>query len=351
MVIVFDILLLAILYAFMGYPLVLLLRRRKEWGRDPLYEPTVSLVIAAHNEEDVIEMKLKNSGELDYPKDKLEVILADDGSTDKTGFLASSSGRARVLSLDWNGKTAAQNKAVENASGEIIVFSDANAIYHREAIRKLVRNFVDRSVGCVCGELQYKGEKSRENLYWKYEIGLKKLESKSGSLLGANGSIYAVRRNDYITLPVDAMSDFLEPILILKSGMKVIYESEAVAVEDPPRYVFSRKRRIILRSLRSLRYLKGSSASRKAMLVLWLLFSHKILRWIAPFFFVVLLASTIYMLPSPAFAVLLAVQLLLYLSGIFSKTVRYFLSVNAASLLATIDFIRGKRITKWDVQR
>ena len=228
--------------------------RQIDFSKNKNLEPTVSLIITAHNEEEIIKSKLENSLTLNYPLEKLQIIIASDGSTDGTVRLAEEHHEVEVLNLSRMGKTAAQNEAVKRASGDIVVFSDANAYYEPNAISELVKWFVDSSVGCVCGELRYRG-KSQEVLYWKYEVMVKGLESRTGRLLGANGSIYAIRKTNYINLPEDVISDFVEPLKVYKNGQNVVYESQAVAWEDYPSQTFNRKRRIILRSLQSLQYL------------------------------------------------------------------------------------------------
>lgn len=182
----------------------MLVTRKIDFSKNKNLEPTVSLIITAHNEEEIIKSKLENSLALNYPLEKLQIIIASDGSTDGTVRLAEEHHEVEVLDLSWMGKTTAQNEAVKRASGDIVVFSDANAYYEPNAIRELVKWFVDSSVGCVCGELRYRG-KSQEVLYWKYEVMVKGLESRTGRLLGANGSIYAIRKTNYINLPEDVI--------------------------------------------------------------------------------------------------------------------------------------------------
>lgn len=342
---------LFIFYTYLGYPLILSMKRQFNATKDTTFEPTVSLIITAHNEDADIASKLNNSLTLDYPRNKLEIVVASDGSTDRTEEIAKGKDGVRLLEFERMGKTSAQNEAVKNTNSEIVVFSDANAYYQPDTIKKLVRNFGDPSVGCVCGELQYRGRKSKEQLYWRYEVLLKKLESRTGTLLGANGSIYAVRKECYQPLPPHSMSDFLEPILIYGTGKKVIYEHDAIAVEDEPRQTFSRKRRIILRTLNSLPYMKSLMNPLSAHNLLWAIFSHKAIRWFMPFLLAALFCSTIFLLDHKFYRIMLFIQIMFYFTGFLSKTVQYFIVVNLASFFAIIDWLRGKRIITWQVER
>jgi len=244
-----------IIYTTVIYYFILKVLKQNDYEKNEQYLPNISLIICAYNEEKCVAAKLKNTFTLDYPREKLQVILADDGSTDTTVEIANGFEFVEILKLSKGGKTRAQNDAVKIAQNEILVFSDANNIYKKDALKKLVRNFADKKVGVVCGELQYHHKQSEENAYWRYEVAIKEAESKHGCLLGANGSIYAVRRDAYISLPIDSISDHLEPILIYGNGLDVIYEPEAIALEDAPDEVLSRKRRIILRSLGSMKYI------------------------------------------------------------------------------------------------
>lgn len=340
-----------IVYTYIGYPLLLLIRRRVDFVKDDDFQPAVSFIITAHNEANVIESKLRNSLSLKYPKNKIEFILASDGSTDRTVEIASRFEGVEVLDLERRGKTACQNKAVEMASGDFIVFSDANSRYSQDAVRKLVRNFKDPRVGAVCGELRYDEAIGRESLYWKYEVTLKRLEGRSGDLLGANGSIYAVRRENFSPLAQDAISDFLEPIIIHAKGKKAVYEREAVAWEEEPDNTFQRKRRIVLRTLTTLSYLKPFLNPFRYGSLSWSLFSHKIVRWFMPYFFVLLALLNLFLLNMDVFRVTFMGQIVFYGSAIFSKSVRYFIVVNCASFVSIVDWIRGKRRIVWQVDR
>jgi len=340
-----------IIYTYLGYPFLLSLKNKKSFEVDNSYEPSVSFIIAAFNEEKGIQSKLENTLTLDYPKEKLEIIVASDGSTDRTVQIAEGIEGVKVMSLERRGKTSAQNSASKEAFGEILVFSDANGYYSTNALRKLVRNFADPKVGSVCGELRYKGGNA-EGMYWRYEVMIKKLESRMGKLLGANGCIYAVRKSDYVELPDYVISDFVEPLKVYEQGKNVIYEEEAIAWEDNPPETLKRKRRIILRSLQSLNYLSNLLNPVRSRKLFWQLVSHKILRWFISFILIIIFISNVILLSEGTFyQLMMFAQVMSYLSATVNQTVRYLLVVNAASFLGIFDWLRGKRIITWTIDR
>ncbi|MCL4721192.1 MAG: glycosyltransferase family 2 protein, partial [Gammaproteobacteria bacterium] len=224
-----------ILYVYAGYPALLWLFRAFGFSRPvaqaPI-EPVITLVISAFNEVGVIRDKLLNSVALDYPHDRLQILVVSDASSDGTDEVVLSFVDARVELLrmaDRGGKTAGLNAAVRAARGEIIVFSDANAMYDAQALRRLARNFADPRVGAVTGESRYRIEAEdhsteAENQYWNYELWLKGLESSLGSLVGADGAIYAIRRELYTDLAASDLSDFVNPLQIVARGYRNVYE-------------------------------------------------------------------------------------------------------------------------------
>jgi len=324
---------------------------KKLYGSSTEYLPKVTLIISAYNEDKDIEKKIQNSLELDYPKEKIEIIITDDGSTDNTRDIVRSYKTISLLKLNRQGKTSSQNKAVEEASGEIIVFSDANSKYSQNAIKELVKWFNDPKIGCVCGELIYE-ESSSEGLYWKYEKFIKKHEGKLGILLGANGCIYAVRKSDYIKLANDAISDFTEPVLIYGNGKDVVYEPNALAVESTPDNTLNRKRRIILRTLQSLKYIKHLFNMFHKRNVLFPFVLHKLIRWLMPVLLIIIFIINVFLVNSNVYYLtFLIMQSLLYLSGLYIRPIKYFIFINYASLLAIWDWINGKKIIVWEVIR
>ena len=230
-------------WTHLGYPIVLtaLTRFHRRPIRKANETPTASIVVAAHNEERVIERRLSNLLELDYPHDRLEIIIASDASTDHTNELvdaiASREPRVRLLRCPRGGKVAAQNLAVSETTGEIVAFSDANATWDRQALRKLAGNFADPEVAYVCGRMQLTRPdgSNREGVYWRYELFVRERESAVGSITGGNGSIYAVRRRDYVEVDPRFGHDLTFPYLMVQRGRRAVYEPEAIAHEKPSR--------------------------------------------------------------------------------------------------------------------
>ena len=203
--------------------------------------PRVSVIVAAHDEEDVIERRLENLLGLDYPEELVEVLVASDASADRTDELveavAARDPRVRLVRAPRGGKVAAQNLAVREADGEVLAFSDANCVWAAAALRKLVRNFADSEVAYVCGQLRLEAADgtNREGVYWRYELAVREAESALGSVTGGNGSIYAVRREDYVEVDPRFGHDLAFPYLMVQRGRRAVYEPEAIAFEKPSR--------------------------------------------------------------------------------------------------------------------
>ena len=367
MQIFFWIILILIFYVYIGYPISIFLLSKiiyKKVNKSEYY-PTVSLIIAAYNEEKVIEQKIVNSLELDYTSDKLEILVFSDGSTDQTDNIVKKYENKGIKLFRYEGrkgKTYCQNETVKRSSGEVIVFSDANSIYDGQAIKELVFNFHDNNIGVVCGELRYqKNNISQEGLYWKIEKKMKKSESLFGSCLGANGSIYAIRRDLYEELPENAISDFVEPFYIFRKGFRVVYEEKAFCMEEvgENKIEFNRKRRIILRSLNSLRLIKDFFNIFKYGFYSVQFWSHKILRWFVPIFFLILFFSNLFLLDVFLYKIIFFLQILFYFFALLGKKNKntifsvpyYFCLINFVSLLALVDFFRGRGQNIWRVER
>ena len=252
-----------VVYTYLIYPVLLWLlaagRKMPEYA--PLSEwPETSLIIAAHNEEAVLRAKLENALAMDYPAERLDIIVVSDASTDDTDRIAAEFA-ARGVRLHRQevrgGKTEAQNAGVRLARGQFVAFSDANSMYAPSALKRLLAPFADERIGCVCGELQYanpdeQGAGKGEGLYWRYEQFLKRRESLLSSALGANGAIYALRRELFVELRGDIISDFVAPLHAWRRGFRIAYEPTAVATEySSGRFgdEFRRRRRIVSRSL------------------------------------------------------------------------------------------------------
>lgn len=296
------ILLFIIFYSYFGYPLTLIFFSffsKNKVLKDDDFLPEVSLLIAAYNEEDTIADKIKNSLELDYPKEKLEIVVVSDGSTDKTDEIVKSfhSSGVRLFRVEGRvGKTEARNQAVLAMRRDIIVFSDATAIYKKDAIRKLVRNFADPSVGMVSGNLTYfeKGQGSMglaTKLYWNYEKTIKKAQSRLYTLTGAIGCINAFRRKLYHVLPPNIIEDFTEPLMIVAQDYRIVYEEEAISYErttQKPSQEFHMRVRVIRGGMKGFIYAYRRLNFKKHNLVLFQLFGHKVLRWLMPVFLILL---------------------------------------------------------------
>jgi cellulose synthase/poly-beta-1,6-N-acetylglucosamine synthase-like glycosyltransferase len=254
-----------IVYAHLGYPLLLWAlagifgeddaRGRdtaaREIGLEPAGElPVVSLVIPAYDEEKVIERKLANARALDYPADRLEIVVASDGSSDRTAELARSAGADVVLELPRGGKVAALNTAVGQAKGTILAFSDANSFWRPDALDWLVGRFADQRVGYVCGRVRFEGGEggNQEGLYWRYEMAVRSMETRLAGITAGNGAIYAVRREAYIELDPSRGQDIGFPFELTKRGWRAVYEPAAAAEEKMAPTVegeFRRKRRMM----------------------------------------------------------------------------------------------------------
>ncbi len=363
-------------YIYIGYPLIIWvvarMRRREESSFDGDYCPFVTVIIPARNEERVIERKLKNTISIDYPSEKMEIIVVSDGSTDSTeSIVAKYKYRGvKLISLpERKGKTAAQNMAVEESRGEILIFSDANAFYAPDAVKNLVLHFKMQDVGCVSGELSYVNPEGttvgkEESIYWRYEKFIKRQEDSAGTILGANGSIYAVRRSDYVELEEDIISDFIEPLEIVSSGKRVVYEPRAVSVEESSKAFkeeFLRKRRIICRSLRSLcRHSHLFSPIRNRFLS-FEIFSHKILRWLSPLLFILLFTVSAIQIRTHYVLFIFCLQLSFLLFALVGRLLEdnsklpgwffvpyYICLLGLASIVGIADFLRGKEISTWD---
>jgi cellulose synthase/poly-beta-1,6-N-acetylglucosamine synthase-like glycosyltransferase len=317
--IIFWISALILFYTYFGYPILMtilskisfvkyLIRMPEGFGRVLLnpkiggyyastdiavktnFEPYVSMIIAAYNEEDFLEQKIKNCRELDYPKDKIEFVFVTDGSTDNSNKILD---RHKNENLYYfylpkrNGKLHAIKRVISFVSGEIIIFSDANAFYNKKSIRKLVRHFAHSKVGCVSGEKRVAkadGSLPAEGLYWRYESFIKKLDSELYSVVGAPGEIFAIRKNLFIEIPENSIiEDFTLSLEIARRGFRVIYESEAFSMENPPlSFVDEFKRRVRLSrgGIQSIGFFKDLLKFKERKFLSFQFVSHRLFRWV-----------------------------------------------------------------------
>lgn len=340
-------------------------RRRSALRTDEL--PAVTLIIPAYNEEAYLQGKIANVGELDYPREKLQVIFVSDGSTDGTNDLLRAISNPTVETMllpQRSGKGQALNRAVERARHDLIVFSDAATLFQPDALRQLVRHFVEPTVGVVCGALRFRGGsefKQTEGVYWRYETMLRLMEARLGATLTASGAIYALRRECYRPLtPEDVIDDFVVPMRARTLGYRVLFDPEAEAVEFAGASVkdeFTRRVRLAVGSFRALGELARVPMGAIAA---WSFFSHKLLRWVLPFLLIGLLGSNLLLLERPLYRALLygqaAVYLWAMLGFLFRERVRrvplallcyYLMAINVAFLVGFVRYLGGRRDTAW----
>lgn len=283
-----------LLHAYLGYPLSLLFLRavvgRRSRHRSEPITPLVTLIVSAHNEEAMLPEKLRNSLELDYPRDRLRVLVVSDASTDRTEAIArqfASEGVDLAAFRERQGKASCLNRVLPTLREGIVVLSDANSMYDRGSLKALVRHFADARVGCVCGELRYVNPHALaagevERLYWDYERAIKRLESDLGALLGANGAIYAFRAGPFAPVDPFAGEDDLIPIRIALSGALVLYDPEARCTEESMEEAVEirRRRRHAFYGLHTVVWTIAGALRSFRPLVLYECFSHRLLRWL-----------------------------------------------------------------------
>ncbi len=362
-----------LIHTFFLYPLTLSFVMGRTTDPNPLKKtPTTALIIAAYNEEEVIEDKIQNSLELEYPTDKLNIVVFSDASDDATDEIVKryeDHGVTLIRIEGRVGKTECQNHVAELVDEEILVFSDANSMYESDAIDELVKSFRP-DVGCVVGELRYRetSDVEGESIYWKYESWIKRLESKTYSLITGNGSIYAVRSDSYVPQPPDAISDFTVPLSILRNGQLVKYAPTATAweeTESDSKAERSRRIRIVTRSWNSIvRYpdLLNLFSNPRIAYRLW---SHKILRWLSPMFLTLVAISNVGLVlltTNEVYTLLLAGQFGFYSLASFgylsekgylkSRTLThapfYFVQANYGMLRGLFNFLIGSNIVVWE---
>jgi len=319
-----------IVYTHLGYPLVLRalvgLRRHPTLRPGPWEElPIVSLIVAAYDEEEVIVAKIANALALDYPRERLELIVASDGSADATAERARAAGADVVLDLPRGGKVAAQNAAAERATGEVLAFSDANSIWAPDALRHLVEPFADPAVGYVCGRVRFldSGGGNLEGSYWRYEMAVRELESGLAGVTAGNGAIYAVRRGSYIPLPPAGSHDLSLPFLLAKRGMRSLYVPWAAAEEKMVPTLegeFARKRRMMV-GLWDIVVGEGMLSPRGySPQYAFELVSHRLLRYLTPLLHLVVLAANVALLGEGwVYTATLAIQLAVVASAILGR--------------------------------
>lgn len=365
----------ALFYTYAGYPLLVYAVSRlfpKNINRAP-FEPRVTILITAYNEEKDIRRKLENTLAIDYPKEKLEILVASDGSTDTTDEIVREFASRDVKLFRQEGragKTFTQNKAVERANGEIVLFSDATTSYNPNVLQKILPNFADERVGCVAGKLVYVDESKSTvgkgaQSYWNYETFLKESESRACSLIGASGCLYAVRKSAYQPMYAEACSDFLICTVVFRQKMRSVYEAEAVCTEETNRQSnkeMQMRVRVISQTFTDLWRNRDMLNPFKSGFYAVQLFSHKVLRYSVPvFLFSILFSTAVLSAQSFVYALIFALQAAVYLTafaawllersgaklGILAMPL-YFVLTNVASIVAFYKFLRGERYARWE---
>ena len=339
-----------IVYTHTGYPLLLWVLDRvrgapRERARAASGElPSVSLIVAAYDEEASIAAKVANARSLDYPAEKLTVIVASDGSTDRTVELAREAGADLVLDLPRAGKLSAQNAAAEQSRGEILAFSDANSAWERPALRRLVAAFADPEVGYACGEATFAeaAGDNQEGLYWRYEMAVRRLESRLGGVTAGNGAIYAVRSDAYLPLGPAASHDLSFPFELARRGKRSVFVPGARAGEPMVPTLegeFARKRRMMVGLWDIVVGERMASPRGLRPLFAFQLASHRLLRYLTPFLHVVAFAANLALLGEGlVYTLALAAQLALLAAALVAPLVplasfriaRYYVIVTAS---------------------
>jgi cellulose synthase/poly-beta-1,6-N-acetylglucosamine synthase-like glycosyltransferase len=376
--IIFIIAAILLTYPYVGYPALafVLSRFLGRSVRRGQITPRISLIIAARNEQRDLAAKIENALTLDYLREKLEIIVASDCSTDRTDEIARSYASQGVIlhrQAERRGKTWAQNEAVKISSGEILVFSDATTIYERDALRQIVQSFADPQVGCVAGQLIYVDRATSAvgrgcRSYWSYEKWLKQCESQLGSLIGVSGCLYAVRRSCHTWLARNLIDDFAVATEIHLRGLRTVYEPAAIAMEETnqrARDEFQMRVRVIEQTMSVLAHYRTVLDLRRHGMFAFQMLSHKVLRYAAPIWLVMLLIASWELKHASAFyqfvffgqAVFYAAAMAGGLASRLGLKLRalalpyYFVLVNAASVKAFIRFMSSKAQVTWEPTR
>jgi len=362
-----------VLYVYAGYPLLcyVIASILNRLPARSSHQKSTTIIIAAYNEADQIVSTVHNKLDLVYPVEQLSIVVVSDGSDDGTDDQVAgiSDSRVRLLRQEPRaGKTAALNLAVPLARGNIIVFSDANSLYAPTALKNLLAPFADPQVGYVTGRMVYKapdGSLTGQgcSIYMLYENTLRKWETRLGSIVGVDGGIDAVRRELYEPMRADQLPDFVLPLNVREKGYRVVYEPEALLYEDAladAKGEFRMRVRVTLRALHALKDKAALLNPVKYGLFAWQLFSHKLLRYLAPLFLIVALVANLILAPSSTFWLcLIFLQFVFYLVAGFGHIMRhrhlprvitliyYLCLINLAAAVAILRFIRGEKQITW----
>ena len=364
-------------FPWIGYPTLLyILKLFKEKNIEKKeITPMVSIVIPAYNEEKIIAEKIENTLSLDYDPKKLEIIITSE-SNDRTNEIIRTyeeKGIKLIAFAKRRGKQSMLYDVVPNCKGEIIVFTDANGMLEKIALKKIIRNFSDKRIGCVSGELRYrKSEREvpveNESLYWKYEVWLKGLESSLYRVIGANGSVFALRKELYSPLSIDRGDDFELPIRVAQQGYGVVWESEAISWEEISSTVkreWNRKIRIISWMWISSLILLRGSFRKKQWMIIFQIISHKILRWFMGIFMLSFYISSAFLTHKPFYLFFFILQTLFYIfaywgrladlrgrkSNRLANLCYYFAMVAIAAIVGIVKGSLNKQKATWEKMR
>jgi len=373
--------LVLVIYCYLGYPLLALLAARlcpRPLRQEDIL-PTVSVVIAVWNEEDVIADKLRNLIELDYPAGKVEILIGSDHSTDRTDEIVRGFGDQRVRLFEFaqrRGKPSVLNALVPQAGGEVIFFNDARQMLAKDALRLLVKNFADPQVGCASGELVFLPPQTSTgkgvDFYWRYEKFIRSQESRIHSMLGATGAIYAIRKELFTPLPADViLDDMYLPFRVIERGYRVIFDDQPRAydrVAESAKEEHRRKIRTIagnyqIFAMLPQMFLPGRSP------IAWQLFSHKFLRVVAPFFLMLIFVLNMFLLDNAFYLSTGITQILFYSAAVAGAGLRHrkdpglqtlcrlcyipyvFCLLNFSALAGFWNFVTSRPEVKWGKAR
>ena len=364
-------------YVYVGYPVMLALigvfvRRAKP---EPDYEPTLSVLIAAYNEEANIGRKIEQTLALDYPADKIEILVLSDGSSDRTDEIVRGypDSRVRLVRIpERHGKTHAQNEGVRAARGEVLIFSDATTVYHPMALRFLASNYRDPKVGAASGRYQYFDAEGKSPTglgtvaFWNYENLIKTMQSRIKTISGCCGCIYSVRKKAYTDLPDDIISDLVQPLWVIQKGYRVAFEDRALAYEETTKGTkeeFRMRVRVVTRGMNGILSVSDLLMPWKYGWVSLQLLSHKVLRWLVSVFLILLFLASAALYQEPFFRALLLLQVIFYLAAMLSLVFPlhqrwkllgiplYFCTLNAAALCSLVELARGRKYVTWQTVR
>lgn len=367
----------ALIYVYAGYPVLLAIvglfkkRPRAVLG----HFPTISFLIAAHNEELGIRRKIQETLDLDYPPSKMEILVLSDCSTDRTdAIVAEFADRGvRLLRIpSRKGKTNAQNFGAEAARGDVLIFSDATTVYHPLTLQYLAANYTDPRVGAVSGRYQYFDPKGSSPTgvgtiaFWNYENFVKMMQSRIHTVSGCCGCIYSVRRAAYTPLHAEIISDLVQPLRAIQKGYRVVFEDRALAYEETTKSSkeeFAMRVRVVTRGMRGILSVKELLNPVKYPWISFQLISHKVLRWLVPFFLLALFSSNLFLYDHPTYGLTLGFQLAFYAFALLTLLVPlhrvwkplgvplYFCTLNAAALRSVLEILRGRKYVVWETAR